>query len=252
MKQSVIGLKIARLKKSQNKSSARIMMNRQESKEVLNQIQNEAPVRRKNNQSSVLGQMSSGGKQLKKSNSKKITVKFSSPILNNSPKLQSKNIHQLLECLDGKRSENDDRGVYISHDIAKMLKALLKNELEKINAKERRSPARKMKRRKASVAELEPIPDEPELEIKPPKEAWNDKAPRYTSREPYKQPINVSIHHNVGNVCYAPVFIGNNRNTSKDASESNIKMGISVISSKPHCTPLVTGSEKEFGRDGGI
>jgi len=239
MKQSVIGLKIAKFKKSQNKSSARIVMNKDEPKEVLNQIQNEVNMRRKNNKSSVLGLMSSGSK-LKKSNSKKITVKFSSPIekSNNSPKLQSKNIHHLLECLDDKKND-DNRGVYISHDIAKMLRMLLKSELKKINAKEKKSPSCGMKGRKASVAELEPIPDEPEQEIIVPKEPWShgekNKGVKHSKREPYKPAINVSIHHNVGNVCYAPVFIGHNRNTSKDISESNIKTGISAISTKPHC-----------------
>lgn len=252
MKQSVIGLKIARFKKSQNKSSARISMNRQESKEVLSQIQNEASTgRRRSNRSTNQSQVNSSSKPLKKSNSKKITVKFSSPA-NNSPKLQSENIHQLLECLDTKKNDND-KGIYISHDIAKMLKALLKNELKKISVKEHKSSSRETRRRKASVAELEPIPDEPEHEAKAPREAWSDKSKpvKHPKCDPCKPAINVSIHHNVGSVCYAPVFIGNNRSSSKDTSESNIKIGVSAINSKPHCISSDKSSEERIGRDGG-
>ncbi len=221
--------------------------------------------RKKVNQSAVVHQMSPPLFQSKKIPPRKISPGAGA---RNSPRVlltrkqspsrnmlseQIENICQVLECLN-QQEKGRAPGACMNEDINRMLRDLLKTELRKLGKTETRGSALpNSKERKNSIAG--PLVDESEKDI--PKatechvvtatsqEKTRHRTPSGDRRDQTKPAINVSINHNVGNLCYAPVFIGHARSSSKEAKvtqvsspaepvvQSHIKTGINIINPKP-------------------
>jgi len=219
---------------------------------------------KKVNQSAMIRQMSPAITSTKKFNSRKVSP---SSTARNSPKAQFtrkkspsknmlseqiENICQVLECLN-QQEKGKATGSGMNEGINRMLRELLKTELRKLGKEETRSGGLPgSKERKNSIANIEENCDNSEKEIHKitaaevsiiNAEKVRHRTPSGNRRDQNKPAINVSINHNVGNLCYAPVFIGHNRSASKDIKndsshpieqvQSNIKTGMNIINPKP-------------------
>ena len=135
----------------------------------------------------------------------------------------------------------------MNEDVNRMLRDLLKTELRKLGKTDTRgSVLPGPKERKNSIANLPACPEDFEKDI-PPRVAAADtnggdsartrhRTPSADIKDSAKPAINVSINNNVGNLCYAPVFIGHGRSSSKEAKgdqvASHIKTGVNIVDPK--------------------
>ncbi len=249
-------------------------------KKVLQQIQCEQRAvglgteRKKANQSAIIRQISPRSFLGKKCVSRKVSPSgarkspqpFSGRKRSTSRNMlseQIENICQVLECINQQKPSSKS-----NEEINRMLRDLLKSELTKLG-KTRVSGL--SKERKNSVAQpssrvevrVEEGNHEEEEDSSRPRAVSKDPRARHRTPSAERKPaINVSINHNVGNVCYVPVFIGggNSRSSSKEtpsagghssleSSAQHIKIGTNAIGSRRNSIGLC--HDRGVGRDSG-
>ena len=247
------------------------------SKKILQQIPYDAKngndaSRKKVNQSAVVHQLSPPLFANKKSIPRKVSPGAAA---RNSPRIllprkrspsgnmlseQIENICQVLECLN-QQEKSKAPGSNSNEDINRMLRNILKTELKKLGKNDSRGTGLPIsKERKNSIANMvvpptgnielkigddNPQSKEPTIETKVEVHSGSESKLRHRTpgaerRDQGKPAINVSINHNVGSLCYAPVFIGgHNRSSSKENplahgnfEVSHIKTGTNIVNPK--------------------